>query len=197
MQDQWYGDKRDLVKWGVLVELARRHRLKHILQVPYKQNQDWSDLDIDGESVKLPQTVVEHFRDPTSASKISCSARIEVFPKLFDDRSDYHRELLRRIHSRTDRPGIVFLDPDTGLQPPGGRATKKHVLTSEIAEIWGALNSGDLLVLYQHANRSGTWIKEKKRQFEKGLHPRKGTAKIAHGPEIASDVAFFFLEKGE
>jgi hypothetical protein len=52
-------------------------------------------------------------------------------------------------------------------------------------------------VLYQHANRSGTWIKEKKRQFEKGLHPRKGTAKIAHGPEIASDVAFFFLEKGE
>jgi hypothetical protein len=35
MRDIWYGDRRDLVKWGVLVELAARHDARHILQVLY------------------------------------------------------------------------------------------------------------------------------------------------------------------
>jgi hypothetical protein len=27
MKDLWYGDKRDLAKWGTLIELARRSRV--------------------------------------------------------------------------------------------------------------------------------------------------------------------------
>jgi hypothetical protein len=28
MRDEWYGDKRDLVKWGVLLHLAKQHGVK-------------------------------------------------------------------------------------------------------------------------------------------------------------------------
>jgi hypothetical protein len=35
MKDEWYGDKRDLVKWGVLLHLAATFKATRILQVPY------------------------------------------------------------------------------------------------------------------------------------------------------------------
>ncbi len=35
MRNQWYGDKRDLIKWGVLVHLVKDRKLKKILQVAY------------------------------------------------------------------------------------------------------------------------------------------------------------------
>ena len=33
MKDEWYGDNRDLVKWGALLELARRFDASCIIQV--------------------------------------------------------------------------------------------------------------------------------------------------------------------
>ena len=39
MRDQWYGDKRDMVKWAALLHLAQRERLSAILQVAlYRPN---------------------------------------------------------------------------------------------------------------------------------------------------------------
>jgi hypothetical protein len=93
MQNQWYGDKRDLVKWGVLLELTRRHRVKHILQVLYARENTWARLEIDGEQVELPSAVLKHFRDSTSVSEMQCLAQIEVFSELFGNRSDYLRRL--------------------------------------------------------------------------------------------------------
>ena len=42
MQDRWYGDNRDLVKWGTQLELAQKYRVKHILQVLYYRKNDWN-----------------------------------------------------------------------------------------------------------------------------------------------------------
>ena len=54
-----------------------------------------------------------------------------------------------------------------------------------------------MLVLYQHqTNRDGTnWVDPKRLQFEKALLVPKETAKLAFAPRIASDVAFFYIEK--
>lgn len=195
MRDKWYGDNRDLVKWGVLVELARRHRAKHILQVLYHRPSTWERLEIDGEQVELPMAVVQHFRRATSVTSIQCSAEVEVVSDSFGDREKYLQIVLQRIRLRSQFPGIVFLDPDTGLE--AGVARPEHVLGSELAEIWRALRSGDVLVFYQHqTNRNGIpWIKPKKAQFEQALGVRQGRAKVARAPGIAGDVAFFFIER--
>jgi hypothetical protein len=196
MRDQWYGDKRDLVKWGVLLELARRYKAKHILQVLYQRPSTWERLEIDGKQVELNPAVLQHFRNTASISAIKCGAQIDTVSDTFHDRSVYLHIVLDRIRLRTQLPGIVFLDPDTGLQPPG-KPGPKHVLESEMEEIWGALCSGDILVFYQHqTNYNGTtWIEPKKLQFEQALGIGHGGAKVARAPGIARDVVFFFIQK--
>lgn len=196
MRDQWYGDKRDLVKWGVLLELAQRHDAKHILQVLYQRPSTWKGLEIDGKQVEVNPAVLQHFRNTASISAINCGAQIDTVSDTFHDRRLYLHIVLDRIRQRTQLPGIVFLDPDTGLEP-SGKAGPEHVLESELAEIWDALCSGDILVFYQHqTNRnSNPWVEPKKVQFERALKIGQGLAKVARAPGIARDVVFFFMEK--
>jgi len=115
----------------------------------------------------------------------------------FSERRSYQEKILTKIRERRERPSIVFLDPDTGLQPRNADWT--HVLDAELAEIWQCLNSGDLLAVYQHqTNRSGVeWRTPKKLQFERALGIQTGTAKVARADELARDVVFFFAQKGQ
>jgi len=196
MRDKWYGDNRDLVKWAVLLGLASRYRMRHILQVLYFRPDTWASVEIDGRDVELNRAVIEQFRCAASISAMRCEGCIEVVEDIFSDRKEYLRKVLDRIQHRPHVPGIIFLDPDTGLEPPA-KPNLKHVLDSELADIWLAMSSGDLLVFYQHqTNRNGEeWIGPKKLQFECALGVRPGTAKLAWGLQIARDVAFFFAEK--
>ncbi len=198
MQDKWYGDKRDIVKWGVLLELTRRYQVRHILQVLYLQPNDWGQLEMDGEMVKLPKEVVQHFRNTSSILSIHCQAQVEIVAERFVNREDYLQLVIQRIGSRVRFPGIVFLDPDTGLEPSRA-AGLEHVLDVELAKIWRNLSSGDLMVFYQHqTNRKGApWIEPKKAQFEEALGVPPGTARLARAPGIAPDVAFFYIEKND
>ena len=195
MRNQWYGDNRDLIKWGVLLELARRYRAIHILQVLYQRPTTWGQLEIDGEFVRLPEAVIEHFRNTAAVSTMRCTVKVEVISDEFGDRKDYLQMVLRRIQSRLELPGIVFLDPDTGLAPRV--ATPEHVLESELVEIWSTIRPFDVLALYQHqTNRNGApWIEEKKSQFERALAIGQGSAKLARAVETPRDVALFFAQK--
>jgi hypothetical protein len=196
MRDKWYGDKRDLVKWSVLVELACQNRIRHILQVLYFRPDTWGSVEIDRKEVELNRVVIEQFRRAASIATMKCEARIDVVEDVLSDRREYQRKVLDRIRRRPRVPGIVFLDPDTGLAPRG-KANLTHVLETELAEIWRSMRAGDLMVFYQHqTNRNGEeWIEPKKLQFENALNIRPGGAKLAHSLTIASDVAFFFVAK--
>ena len=195
MRDQWYADNRDLVKWGVLLTLADRFHARHILQVPYYRTSEWAPLVIDGENVKMPEAVVRHFRRVGAISTIQASVPIEVVFDTFADRAEYHRIVINRIRSREQLPGIVFLDPDTGLEPRA--AGLEHVLEAELAKLWHELQRGELLVFYQHqTNRNGApWIEPKKQQFERALGVLAGVSKVARAEKIARDVVFFYVQK--
>jgi hypothetical protein len=195
MRDQWHGDNRDLVKWGVLLELVRRHRAQHVLQVLYHRPSAWGRLEIDGDKIELQDTVVRHFRRAATVCAIDCAAEIEVIQETFGNRDEYLQIVLTRIRSRARLPGIIFLDPDTGLEPRV--AGLEHVLESELVAIWDQMCAGDVLLFYQHqTNRDGTpWVAPKKAQFERALKIDAGSAKMARAIEIARDVAFFFVEK--
>jgi hypothetical protein len=193
MRDQWYGDKRDLVKWGVLLTLARDHAADRILQVTYFRPSEWPPLEIDGQERPVPEAVLRHFRDIRNVKTLSAGPRIEVVETPFVDRQKYSEVILEAIAQRpADETLVVFLDPDTGLAPR--TADFKHVLDFELSEIWQHMVPGDVLVFYQHqTNRNATpWIEPKREQFEKALGLSPGTAKVATGLAIANDVAFFY-----
>ena len=114
---------------------------------------------------------------------------------LFYDRAQYLRRILMQIRNLPKEPAIVFLDPDTGLEPK--KPQLEHVLNTELRDIWHALRDDDLLVFYQHeTNKAGQpWVEEKKTQFEKAIGLEPGGSKLAQGKEIARDVAFFFSQR--
>jgi hypothetical protein len=195
MRDLYYSDNRDLVKWSVLVELADQHEARHILQVLYYRPTEWPEIEIAGHRVAIPESVRKHFRKATSICNLECSARVEVIDDPFVGRDAYLEIIRDRLRARTESPGIVFLDPDTGLEPrsPG----PEHVLESELTAIWQAMSERDLLVFYQHqTNRKGEpWIQPKKAQFERALQLRSEDVGVAQALQIASDVVFFFARK--
>jgi len=195
VKDKWYGDKRDLVKWGSLLQIARLHGASRILQVPYFRPSSWGTLEIDGEDYPISNAVVEHFRNIYNIKKMTAWLRIDIIMTLFSGRDTYMQEILRAVGNSKGNPCVVFLDPDTGLEPRKPNLT--HVLEEELAQIWRAMPGNDILVLYQHqTNRRGEpWIEPKRAQFEQALDLAPGASKLAHGPKIISDVVLFYCQK--
>jgi hypothetical protein len=204
MRDQWYGDNRDIVKWGVLTQLAHKIGAARVLQVTYYRPTEWNglpqgswpELEIDGKPYPVPGSVLQHFRDVRRIEDIRGTPPIEVLEAPFEDRVAYQTVVLGALRQRPlHGPTVLFLDPDTGLA--SRHPDMRHVLDTELAAIWHELLPGDLLVFYQHqTNRNGQpWIPEKLAQFERALGLSSGSGKIASSPKIARDVVFFFCLK--
>ena len=195
MRDKWYSDNRDLVKWGVLLQLAELHNMATILQVAYYRPTPWDEkgIEIDGRAYPLPLEVVNHLRNINNIRALSPC--VTVLDALYEDRAEYLRCILQAIGRLPKKPAIVFLDPDIGLEP--GKPKPEHVLETELGQIWGALRPRDLLVFYQHqTNRNGQpWVPQKRAQFEKAIGLEPGGSKLAQGRGIARDVAFFFSKR--
>jgi hypothetical protein len=162
---------------------------------PISTTEHLGRLEIDGEPVELPTAVVKHFRNVASVTAMRCTAHVEVVSETFGDRSDYLQVVLQRIRSRERRPGVVFLDPDTGLEPAGA-AGLRHVLDAEVGKIWDVLTPGDITVFYQHqTNRSGApWIEPKKAQLERALRV-KGKGETCAWDRNRAGRSLFFIEK--
>ena len=194
MRNKWYGDSRDLVKWSVLIHIADKSSARRIIQIAYFRQDSVDKIDIDGELYDIPSEALKHFRDLRRIETLSSYIKISVFDKVFNNREDYLNQVKEYIKSFADH-SIVFLDPDTGLEPKDPNL--KHVLEIEVFEIWSALKENDILVFYQHqTNRDGQpWIDEKRTQLEKAIKVSKGSVKVAYGPMMARDVAFFYISK--
>jgi len=196
MQTQWYGDKRDVVKWATLVHLCTERKLKGVIQVPFRNDAEFDHaLSIDERPHKFPKVVWRHFRDLQHIKALGEQAGlpIEIVPDQFrhDQRDAYIDNVCRTLTRFPRRPKAVFLDPDTGIAPK--TAGVRHVRLEEIKKLWGHLNKGDWLVLYQHASRSKDWRSAQKRRFANacgGASVRSYDCKA-----IAHDVVFFCAEK--
>ena len=64
MQDKYYADSRDLLKWGVLIRLAEQYLLSRIIQVAYLRPSIFPMIDIagqqDGTAFAGSRTLQEH-----------------------------------------------------------------------------------------------------------------------------------------
>lgn len=206
MREQWYADKRDLVKWASLVYLARECRASRIIQVTFSHGdtQPWEKCRLlKNESVKVPfpREVWKHFRRLERINGLArrTGIRIEVFRSswTYKARHQYVKNLRHRLDQLIGTRLIVFLDPDTGIEPQ--TADLRHVKKSEIKTIFDALEPGNCLVLYQHSRRSKSWIKDTKKSFAAAIAPSRQkvqTLRSAGDSSVfAKDVAFHFVQK--
>jgi hypothetical protein len=196
MRDQWYGDKRDLIKWGVLLRLADKFAARRIIQLAYRRPSKFGQIHIDGQATELPAQVIAHFRDLRMIGGLRTEVPITVFDPPFQNRQRHLASVLSLITAFDDERCIIFLDPDTGLQPLRSNVSMNHVKETEAAAIWSKIKQHDVFVFYQHkTNRNqAEWIEPKRRQLAAALKVRRNFIRIASGKQIADDVVFFFIQ---
>ncbi len=195
MRDIWYADNRDLIKWGVLVRLAATFEVTRILQLAYFRPSRLGQLVIDGQEYDIPEEVIAHFRNLRTIGNLGSKVRVTVFDPVFQDRAVHQQAILAFLPAFAQERCIVFLDPDTGLEPQN--PTLDHVLGTEVRAIWSVMKAGDVFAFYQHqTNRAGQpWIEPKQIQLAQALGIPQQAIKIARAPDIAQDVVFFFTQK--
>ena len=124
---------------------------------------------------------------------IDSKFRVNVFGDLFKNRDSYLGSVKAFLSKFSEERCIVFLDPDIGLEPQ--HPTLDHVLESEAKTIWEDTKSGDVYVLYQHRFFDRNWVELKRSQLARAIESPEQSIKIAHGPQIARDVVFFYAQK--
>ncbi len=195
MRDVWYADNRDLIKWGVLLQLASIFEVGRVLQLAFYRPGEFGRLVIDGQEHEIPEEVIAHFRNLRTIGSLGSKVRVTVFDFVFQDRAAYLKAVLALLPAFAQERCIVFLDPDTGLE--SRTPSLDHVLASEARAIWDAMKAGDVFVFYQHqTNRAGKpWIEPKRGQLADALGVPTEAIKVASGLAIAQDVVFFYTRR--
>jgi|SRR5208337_1451369 len=194
MQGLWYGDRRDRVKWGALVYLARLHDCPCIVQVAYYREGEDPFLKSEEDCFRVDRAVWKHFSDLRHIERLgkSVGMQIDVIDRLFDPeaRNEYVAQSISDMRHINGRK-LVFLDPDTGIQPRTSKPA--HVSKLDIQSFWRAIREGDILAVYQHADRSNNWVDSRRTTFSEAC----GGISVRHidGRGVAADVAILWAKK--
>lgn len=195
MQAIWYGDRRDRVKWGALVHWAKKSKLCSIVQVAFFRETLTARLQLQGGEEDIHPVVWDHFSDLQRATSMApeIGIAISVLDRPFNpgQRSDYINEIIADIAAIKVKPRLIFLDPDTGIEPL--RLQTEHVAIADIEQIWGSLDPGEWLAVYQQFDRRPKWLDRKGAQLRAACRP--GRLEVITGTRIAADVAMFGIGK--
>jgi len=194
MRGIWYGDRRDRLKWGGLVHLARKYGIKSIVQVAYLRWDTPVSISSGTEESQIDELVWDHFSDVRQVERLGerLGIAIRVIDRTFEanKRAEYVQHAIAEIE-RSSGPRIVALDPDTGIAP--SRPKPEHVSVTDLVAFWEALERGDILVVYQHAWRSKDWLEKAKSRLAEVCLGAAIEAIV--GAEIASDAALLWSRK--
>jgi hypothetical protein len=195
MRDKWYADNRDLLKWATLAHIARSQNMQTIVQVPYWRPEEFrSHFDFRGEHLPVSDEVWGFFRNIHHITGLApqIAVSINVVDAQFNpnQRETYIAEVCSQME-RSRRPLLLFLDPDTGLQPE--RCRPKHTSVEEVEEFWPCLRPREWLVLYQHARRIAGWDEAVACQLS--FLCGQAEVQIARSQDVGHDVAFICVEK--
>ena len=195
MKELWYGDNRDLVKWGALVQLAQEEGIGRIVQVAFLRETERPRLQSDVSEFPIAHEVWAHFRDLCRIRALGqqIGIAVTVIDHHFDarKRSEYLEVVEGVLQQFSGLRKIVLLDPDTGIEPK--TAKPEHVTVQEINELWKVLSPEDWLAVYQHRYRDQHWQDKARSKFADACGSRY--VRTFSGPAIASDVAVFAAKR--
>ncbi|MCX5830568.1 MAG: hypothetical protein NT140_01510 [Deltaproteobacteria bacterium] len=195
MREKWFSDNRDLLKWAILTQIAKKKGLFTILQIPYwRPEAFYPHFKFQDESLQVPDKVWKFFRNIHHVKDLGPKIGISINIVAAEFRSDQRDKYLKEIESeirRLKRPLLLFLDPDTGLQPTDCKP--EHTSINEIKKLWPILKSNEWLVLYQHARRTPDWSQSITGQLSSLCN--NAPVHLAKSEDVGKDVAFLCVEK--
>ena len=190
MRNEWYGDKRDLIKWPTLLHIAQRQGIGRIFQIAMRTDGEPAYPEIiplGGQVAVVHQDmtahVVDHFHHHNDLNGIAAvgghfDVEIEVLPDEFTHagRDDYFAGVNNTIQM-SEIATLWFFDPDTGIEPPSG-ANQKHLKLTELSNAFELINPGDYLACYQHAWRAENWQMLAVRRLSQHLHIQENLVEV-------------------
>ena len=177
MRPEWYGDKRDIIKWSSVLDLAKKCEAKTILQVPMCSKGPEVIVCRDGTKLdsRVIEKVLEHFNDLAKIRNLGePNIKIKVFDEPFlNGKRQLYFDVLRKKICNTIKgsgkvPIIVLLDPDTGIAPK--KAKPEHVTKGNLLSVFEVLRPGDYLACYQHSPRRKFWQTPAHEKFYKAIN---------------------------
>lgn len=194
MQGIWYGDRRDRVKWGGLFYLAERFGASTIVHIAMLRDTVELVVETDEGEKPIPREVWQHFSDLRRIMDVGVALGrpVHVIDRPFDprQRSAYFDSVVAELVALNPLR-IVFLDPDTGI----GRndAGPKHVRVDELSRVWQVLDPGDVLAVYQHADRTRGWVTARSQLLQVACYDTQ--VRTIQRRKVAGDAALLWCLK--
>jgi hypothetical protein len=165
MNERYYADDRDLVKWSAVLHAAKEARICEVFYVAMythdSRNAPWVRIRCGATTFDVHGCVWQHFRSPDDVKRLSRTAgiKLRMITERFSaqSRDTYFDNAASWIGSFKGRK-LVLVDPDTGVSEQGSRASRTHVTTQDLSVLWARLQPRDVLLVYQHTWRDRDWI---------------------------------------
>jgi hypothetical protein len=207
MKHQYFGNRRDLFKYDLLLDvLAGVPSLKRLTLVPMLTPDDTTR-----EGPRLPASSgrrspelatflsrchQENVRDLRQLREFFRDQGITYEPYRDNEVFDPGRraEYFDSIPASSLAEALIFLDPDTGLEPSNAKQMRrggpeKYLLYREVAQLFTRAGSSSAVVVYQHLQRNKRLIAGD--IFEKGMGLLRALQVESVGYVTDDDVVFF------
>ena len=182
MKNQYFGDRRDFVKYDLLLELVEgAPGIRQLTNIPMLTPDDGTG---EGNVVSyVPGDRRPYLYDFLRSCLTKCNRTIRNLHAFFEERGiAYHGhrdDTFYRHESRDEyfasvpslwlQDAVVFVDPDTGIQSGGlgymRRAgidrylwRRKDLFWDNIAQVAERMNSASVMVVYQHLQRNANLV---------------------------------------
>jgi len=184
MNSKYFGDRLDIYKYSIIKTLLHGNNNIHFIDcLMWTENQQQQVTNND---------LINGHIGPILALRTADLGVVQAigYRREFFDLGDRYNsfqsrdEFSQALNERRVPPGLVFFDPDTGIEPRGG-AGPQHI---EYDVIRNAYTHGCSVLVYQHADRNTNAVDEK----VDGLR-RSCPDSIIHHFKFSSAGMFFII----
>ncbi len=166
MKNQYFGDTKDLFKYDLVEYLVRRvpgvDRFTFVTMLTEKDDgTDGNKLDYSGRPGSLNTDLVGYLRERVSSGRRNVSEIREYYEargigiEIYGEHEFFthaaRSEYFGGIDDALLAHSVIVLDPDNGFETK--RSNKRHVLRSEVADLYERMTAGSILAVFQHFRR--------------------------------------------
>lgn len=170
MKNQYFGDRRDLFKYDLLLDLIEAHGFGNLTLVPMLTPDDGSgegrltQANCGGRRRALydffKTSIESHQQDIRRLHKIMPMYGVDF--KAFRDgvwfEHEHSAEYFDAVPSKYLTQSVVFVDPDIGLETGSPsymrkQGLEKYLLYSDLVSIWKRFSPNSVVVVYQHLQK--------------------------------------------
>lgn len=208
MNNQYFGDNRDLFKYDLVLQITGKRLVNHFTFIPMLTPAKLTSINTKREGEQRDRSkakagwknrdLVEFLNRFNNKNERDIrhldvwfkkqGIKIETFRDYFcnAERVKYFQETTKRLLPKS----VICVDPDVGLEFEVGKPKEKHILYSEVTGLYKQMDCSSLLMIFQ-------FIPRKKRETYFPRICRELRQEVGDLPIYISDnqIVFFFLAK--